>query len=371
MMNTQRWYENTQKGFIDQHIITYIMYKRLITCSDGTWDKPAMKDSKGNILSSNVCLLYDAIASVDSEGIAQLKAYDTGVGSTYKLMDRIAGGITGAGIDAKIKDSYLFLVLNYEPGDHIYLFGFSRGAYTARSLAGFIRCCGILKPQNMHLIEEAFRLYRDRNSFTDPHSDLMSSFRRNYSSEDITRIKFIGVWDTVGALGIPMPAWRIYNRERYMFHDTKLSSTVDYAYQALAVDEHRKMFAPVLWDASEDNENGRTIEMEQRWFSGVHVNIGGGSDDMGLSNNTLQWMVEKAQKCGLAFAEEKIERYEPNVLAKGENSFVGIYYLGGWISRKIKEARYQNQVIDESVFVRIKEIKAYRPTNIIPEFLKL
>jgi uncharacterized protein (DUF2235 family) len=346
------------------------MYKRLITCSDGTWNKPEMKDSKGNILSSNVCLLYDAIAPVDLEGVAQVKAYDTGVGSTYKLMDRIAGGITGAGIDAKIKDSYLFLVLNYEPGDHIYLFGFSRGAYTARSLAGFIRCCGILKPQNLNLIDEAFRLYRDRNTYTDPNSDLMRSFRRNYSSEDITRIKFIGVWDTVGALGIPLHAWQIYNRERYMFHDTKLSSTVDYAYQALAVDEHRKKFVPVLWDASGNNEEGGTIEMEQRWFAGVHVNIGGGSEEMGLSNNTLQWMVNKAQKCGLAFAEEKIERYKPIVLAKADNSFTGIYYLSGWISRKIKESRYLNQVIDESVFLRIKEIKDYRPSNVLPEFLK-
>jgi uncharacterized protein (DUF2235 family) len=347
------------------------MYKRLITCSDGTWDKPMMTDRKGNLLSSNVCLLYDAIAPIDLEGIAQVKAYDTGVGSTYKLMDRIAGGITGAGIDTKIKDSYLFLVLNYEPGDHIYLFGFSRGAYTARSLAGFIRCCGILKPQNMHLIDEAFRLYRDRNSYTNPDSDLMRSFRRNYSAEDVTRIKFIGVWDTVGALGIPLHAWQMYNRERYMFHDTNLSSTVDNAYQALAIDEHREKFAPVLWDASGNNEHGRTIEMEQRWFAGVHVNVGGGSDDMGLSNHTLQWMVNKAQKCGLAFTAAKVERYEPNVLAKAGNSFVGIYRLSGWISRKIKAASYPGQVIDESVFQRIKEIKDYRPTNIIPKFLKL
>jgi uncharacterized protein (DUF2235 family) len=347
------------------------MYKRLITCSDGTWNKPAMRDDEGHILFSNVCYLYDAIAPKDADGVEQLKVYDTGIGSSYDFWDRFAGGLTGAGIDEKIKDSYTFLMLNYAPGDHIYLFGFSRGAYTARSLAGFIRCCGILKPAYIHLVGDAYRLYRDRNDYTAPDSDLMRSFRRNYCFEDVTRIKMIGVWDTVGALGIPLPAWRMYNRARYKFHDTKLSSTVDYAYQALAVDEHRANFAPVLWEASTNDEYGHTKAMEQRWFAGVHCDVGGGYPDMGLSNDTLQWMAGKAAGTGLAFDMEKLATHPSNILDKKGNSFTFLYWFGGKINREIFGIKFPRQVIDDSVFERIRAKPSYRPENVVPGFFKV
>src|SRR5262249_839364 len=154
------------------------------------------------------------------------------------------------------------------PGDELYFFGFSRGAYTARSLAGFIRNCGILKPQYLHLLQKAFELYRDRNSFTAPDSDLMVLFRSNYCFEDITPIHFIGVWDTVGSLGLPFTFLRMYNKEKYQFHDETLSSTVKNAFHALSIDDRRQLFKPTLWEASKKITTGVAAvqNYEQRWF---------------------------------------------------------------------------------------------------------
>ena len=337
--------------------------KRLITCSDGTWDKPGEVDKNGKALDSNVCLLYNAITDKGKDGKPQLKVYDTGVGTGYSLKDKLTGGIIGMGIDKKIKDIYTFLLLNYEPGDEIYLLGFSRGAYTARSLGGFIRNCGILKPEHIGLVDKAYELYRDKNDYTKPDDDLMRSFRRNYCFEDITRIKFIGVWDTVGALGIPLSAWSLYNQERYKFHDVTLSSTVDYAYQALAVDERRKPFTPALWAASDNTTHGKNIAMEQRWFAGVHCNVGGGYADKGLSDHTLKWIIDKAAGVGLAFDESKLSLH-PNYKGLIGDSYTPVYWLTGKIWRVIGDPQYPNQVIDESVMERIARIPAYRPGNL-------
>src|SRR5579883_605079 len=173
--------------------------KRLVVCCDGTWQQLASP------CPSNVIRLAQSVKATASDGTPQIVFYDEGIG-TDSQATKLLSGATGLGIDKNIQDCYRFLSLNYEPGDEIYLFGFSRGAYTARSLAGLIRNTGILKPDFIHLVNKAYDLYRDRNEYTAPNSDLMRAFRQNYSYEDITRIKFIGVWDTVGALGIPLPA---------------------------------------------------------------------------------------------------------------------------------------------------------------------
>lgn len=343
--------------------------KRLITCSDGTWDKPGAVDKQGKSLDSNVCLLYNAVAPVAADGTRQLKVYDTGVGTGYSLKDRLAGGILGMGIDKNIKDIYTFLLLNYEPGDKIYLFGFSRGAYTARSLGGLIRSCGILKPEFIHLVDRAYELYRDKNDYTKPDDDMMRSFRKNYCYEDLTRIHFIGVWDTVGSLGIPLPAWKLYNKERYKFHDVTLSSTVDYAYQALAVDERRKPFLPSVWEMSNNTDHGSTIDVEQRWFSGVHCNVGGGYADTGLSDRALRWMIDKASNTGLAFNEEKLTGLRPSASGKVENSFTAPFWLTGKTWRPI--GLENNQYIDDSVKERIAADKNYRPPNLASYFTDL
>lgn len=339
--------------------------KRLITCTDGTWDKPGDKID-GKSLDSNVCLLYNAIPETARDGIQQLKVYDTGVGSGYSLKDKLMGGISGEGIDKKIKDVYTFLILNYEQEDDIYLFGFSRGAYTARSLAGFIRNCGILKPEFLHLLDKAYSLYRDRNDYTTPDSDMMVSFRRNYCFENVTRIKFIGVWDTVGSLGIPFPWFNLYNKERYKFHDVTLSSTIDYAYHALAVDERRKLFKPTLWQASTNQQHGATIALEQRWFAGVHCNVGGGYEERGLSNQTLLWMAEKAEMTGLFLDPDKLKEYIPNSMGVLRNSFTFPFWFLGEIWRDIDKLEHSNQFIDETVYERMRNDPSYRPKNIPP-----
>ena len=343
--------------------------KRLITCSDGTWDKPETTNT-GDMVDSNVCMMYNAIAKKDTAGINQLKVYDTGVGTGYSFSDKFEGGIIGLGIDKKIKDIYTFLMLNYEKGDEIYLFGFSRGAYTARSLAGFIRNCGILKHQNIHLVDKAYELYRDRNEYTKPDSDLMVSFKTDFCVEVITPITFIGVWDTVCSLGLPVPFLKNYNTERYKFHDATLSSTVDNAFHALAVDERRKFFIPTLWEESPniDKRPGKPQVMEQRWFPGVHCNVGGGYKARGLSDQTLKWLMDKAAGVGLCFDKQKVTEMQitPDGDGPMANSWIWPYKFWHRIWRPVSlEAKY-NVVIDDSVFKRIRDDKNYRPDNIMP-----
>src|SRR5258707_9879301 len=208
--------------------------KRIITCSDGTWNRPGETD-RGIVVQTNVEKLHDALTSKGTDGIPQVKFYDPGVGTAPSLEDEILGGATGEGIDKNILDAYKFIVWNFEPGDELFLFGFSRGAYTARSLSGFIRYCGILKPQNIHLAAEAYQLYHDKTQLTGPDSDVSIAFRKHYSYE--TGIRFIGVWDTVGSLGIPLKVFKKADAEKFQFHDVTLSSQVDFAYHALAINE--------------------------------------------------------------------------------------------------------------------------------------
>jgi len=168
---------------------------------------------------------------------------------------------------------------NFEPDDELFFFGFSRGAYTARSTVGFVRNAGILRLENADRIDEAYALYRDRA--THPRDIESQLFRRSFSRE--TRIRFIGVWDTVGALGIPwsgMPGIELINR-RWQFHDTDLSTTVDAAFQALAIDEKRPPFEPAIWSQQPDAVGQR---LEQVWFAGVHCDVGGGYPDSTLAD---------------------------------------------------------------------------------------
>jgi uncharacterized protein (DUF2235 family) len=335
--------------------------KRLVACTDGTWDKPGDLEN-GKSVDSNVCLIYQAVAGKALDGTQQVKVYDTGVGSSYGWRDKILGGTMGKGLDQKIMDMYAFLMLNYQPGDELYFFGFSRGAYTARSLAGFIRNCGILKPDYLHLLLKAFELYRDRNSFTAPDSDLMISFRRNYSIEDVTPIHFVGVWDTVGSLGLPLTFLRMYNIEKYQFHDETLSSTVRNAFQALSIDDRRKLFQPTLWEASKNKTANQNCE--QRWFAGVHCNVGGGYEDRGLSDRALHWLIEKASGAGLEFNPDRLATIHPNPYGLLRNSYTPAFWFWPEIWRGIKTSNKVNETFDESVELRLAKDGKYRPENL-------
>lgn len=269
------------------------MAKRLLVCCDGTWNT-ADQAFSGDPCPTNVTRVAQAIAHADRLGVEQRCFYEEGVG--VDRWERLRGGAFGFGLSHKVRNAYRFLVDNFEPGDEIFLFGFSRGAFTARSTAGFVRNAGILRREHAERVDEAYALYRSRDKA--PHSDEAQRFRDAYSRT--TRIRFIGVWDTVGALGIPISGLRAVNllNRRWQFHDTDLSSWVDAAFQALAIDEERNSFEPTLWKSDPD----ATQRVEQVWFSGVHCDVGGGYPEPALAEIALLWLVDRARECGLEFA---------------------------------------------------------------------
>lgn len=274
-------------------------FKRLVVCCDGTWNRPR---GEGGL--TNVAKVACSVAASDADGRDQLVHYHEGVGT--KWYEKIRGGVAGFGLSRVIKECYAFLSAHYEPGDKIYLFGFSRGAFTARSLASLIRNCGLLRSDQLDRIDDAYRLYRDREK--DPYSLEADLFRRTWSHE--ADVFFIGVWDTVGSLGLPglsVPR----PRDRWSFHDVQLSQTVRYAYHALAADERRRPFTPTLWVKNPKPTLGLGQTLEQVWFSGAHSDVGGGYLEPGLSEIPLCWMVQKAMDAGLTFRPGWFARLDP------------------------------------------------------------
>lgn len=325
--------------------------KRIITCSDGTWDKPDQKDN-GVVSPSNVWKLYDLIASEAHNGTEQVSLYDKGVGTDW--YDKIGGGLFGMGINQKIIEAYQFIADKYEPGDEIFLFGFSRGAFTARSVAGFIRNSGLLRPEFVGTkLEEAFLLYKRRDDQSKPDAAEAIDFRKNYCYDSV-RIKFIGVWDTVGALGIPLEVFDVMNRDLLdcCFYDVELSSYVDFAYHSVAVDEHRKPFMPTLWLQQQQAKDQGQI-MEQMWFTGVHCDVGGGYDEHGLSDCALLWILEKAKSVGLEFKE--YSSIIPNPLDEMHNSMNLLYEITGSTNRTIGNGLEYNETIALSTIERFKQ----------------
>ena len=277
------------------------MSKRLVVCCDGTWNFPDQQ------CPTNVTKVALAVAPADSTGTEQRTFYHRGVGSNR--WERIRGGAFGFGLSRDVCDTYRFLVQNYQPGDELFFFGFSRGAFTARSTVGLVRNAGILRPEHIDRVGEAYALYRSRTTTNTPRGREATLFRRSYSYEP--RIRFIGVWDTVGALGIPLDGFRLISllNKRWEFHNTELSTSVDAAFQALAIDEKRGPFKPALWRTQEGAEDQH---VEQVWFSGVHSDIGGGYPDHGLSDIALLWMVDRARSWGLEFREDAFAHVRPS-----------------------------------------------------------
>jgi len=272
------------------------MTKRLVVCADGTWNDPDQTQA-GRLAVTHVVKLASAVRPEAPDGRAQLVAYHKGVGERGGLWDKITGGAFGVGISDNIQELYRFLVMNFAPGDELWFFGFSRGAYTVRSLAGLVRNCGILKRDHFQRCGEAYDLYREPGKEAHPKGPKAVAFRERYAWPASEAVHFIGVWDTVGALGIPVRPLRFWTRPLYEFHDVELSSHVAYAYQALALDERRKPFVPTLWKRQADSPASQV--MEQAWFPGVHSDVGGGYAETGLSDLALAWLWDRAQRAGL------------------------------------------------------------------------
>lgn len=309
--------------------------KRIVICCDGTWNSRDQKKD-GVPVPTNVVRLSALVKSTDAAGQPQMVYYDPGVGSSGGIVKRAWAAATGAGLNRNLREAYDFLVRTYAPGDAIYLFGYSRGAFTVRSLGGMIANSGILKRAHAHQCDAAFRLYRDRRSDSHPRAAAATAFRAAFAHEDKSPIRFIGVWDTVGALGNPLIASSLIGR-RQRFHDTRLSRQVETACHALAIDERRRPFMPTIWHQHPDGPKlGQ--KLEQRWFAGVHSDAGGGAAQSGLSDLALSWMLEQAAASGLALAPPAIPPlpdWRPNPLSKAGNSMTWFYTLLGPIDRSI------------------------------------
>jgi len=332
--------------------------KRIVICFDGTWNKPADEAlAPAGQIETNVCRFYESVEDQAADGIKQVKWYDEGVGS--KWYDRFIGGAIGAGLEINIVQGYEFLAKQYEDDDEVYVLGFSRGAYTARSLVGMIRNCGLIYPKHLTLrVPMAYGIYRTRGDNVDSFTAKL--FRSSFSRE--IKIKFIGVWDTVGALGIPLDVLKDVNMKFYEFHDTNLSHIVENAYHAVAIDEHRRDYTAALWNP----DTAPQQKLEQRWFIGAHCDVGGGYNDRRLSDITLQWMQDKAGALGLAV--DAVQVGPKNYLGEATDSYRE--FLGGIYARKnprhyrsIGATKFGNEDIDESVQKRRKEDHDYEPQN--------
>lgn len=362
--------------------------KRLAVFLDGTWNEP---DSN-----TNVWRLKTLVAAGAPDGTPQLVYYHTGVGTAW--YNRLRGGAFGEGLSDNIRQAYQWLIEQYDDGDEIYLFGFSRGAFTARSLAGLIASCGLLRPGTAVSMPSLFKRYRTQAKpiwqvtwDLDHHPDQVTREERTLAAcSRRVPIHFIGVWDTVGALGIPFSLFHSWNRRRFQFHNTHPSKLYRHVYHALAVDENRADYQATLWTrfvptggAPEDEPAG-TAQLEQRWFVGAHANVGGGYDGDTLASIPLAWLHAKATAAGLAFRGPVTvgEDDHRGVVVDSFGRFMfGLYRLARLGRRHWRViaapdrpvvakdgtrgvSRTINETVDETVLRRWREDPTYRPRNV-------
>lgn len=373
--------------------------RRLVVCCDGTWNKPdqltggggppdphrapAQDEStekvkklvEGVRAPTHVTKVALAISDSDADDHRQILHYEKGVGS--RPGEHLLGGAFGVGLSRNIQSCYRFLVRNYEPGDELYFFGFSRGAFAARSLAGLVRNSGILRPEYEDRIGDAYDLYRSRGAGAHPRGIEAEIFRKMCSRTP--HIKFIGVWDTVGALGIPLNGALLipWINRRWTFHDTELSSYVDAAYQALAIDEHRGQFKPTLW--KQDPKDAPHQVLEQVWFAGAHCDVGGGYRQSEVSEIPLLWMVDRARKHGLAFSSDHLQIAEgecdeadrllgkclsPNALGAIHESRARFYKVIPTYHRPLDDPKGSRQSVASSARRRFDAGAGYSPATL-------
>ncbi|KAI9657410.1 MAG: hypothetical protein M1821_003092 [Bathelium mastoideum] len=309
------------------------MPKRLVICCDGTW---CSADKGEDNLPSNVALISRMIAckgkTSSGKWIDQVVYYQTGVGT----------GATGTGLDENIITAYHFLAINYADGDEIFTFGFSRGAYTARALAGCLTEMGLLKAYYLESFHDLYQEYKAHgNSGPNKHHDHDKNAKTNFREcsqvkidkdmiQDVT-VKIVGVWDTVGSLGLPRSWLTRLTRcnAAFKFHDTALNDRIEHAFHALALDEHRGAFTPTLWYL--DPDYGLKCDLKQCWFPGYHADVGGGTtpskdDRTAIDEAALAWMCDLVDGM-LTFDETAVKRY----LEKGHLN------KGSWSAGEIKD----------------------------------
>lgn len=323
------------------------MPKQLVLCCDGTWNVPdELRD--GIAAPTNVAKL--ALGIVAGADGGQLLYYEPGVGTTPD--ERVLGGGFGYGLSRNVRNCYRFLAQAYEPGDRLFLFGFSRGAYTARSLAGMIALCGlpIANPDD-DLVSDAFQTYRNPAQ--------LPAFLASHKMFD-AKLKMVGVWDTVGALGIPAIVGGV-DPVLYGFLDTNLHPDVLNAFQALAIDERRMEFPPTLWTPPSPPLAGQVIQ--QVWFTGVHCDVGGGYPETGLSDITFSWMMAQAAALGLEFDAGVLTQYPSPLDARNALGMLHDSWDILWAFPKARTIDASSS-LGNSVSVRCASDSSYRPSNL-------
>ncbi len=394
-------------------------HKRLLICLDGTWNN--------RTTSTNVFHLYNLAAETDARGVRQLRYYDEGVGTG--VLDRVSGGAFGFGLDENVIQAYEWLVEQYDEGDEIYITGFSRGAYTARSLGGFIMKCGLLRRGAPLTVEQLWDGYRVLGRRSGPHASPPKSQWTRIVGKEVrpyrslidlkwdtghvkvtdpnpteklliewsrrTPIECIGVFDTVGAMGLGALGIPGLRSEEMAYHNTNPSKLIKHGYHALAIDERRFSFRPNLWRrfraedlASAEVEAWSTYE--QRWFTGAHANVGGGYADNPLSLFSLAWMAGRMADLGLAFKSlpvrpaiqtclpllKSLDGYKP-YLRDSYGEFLGGFWklltFGLGYDRPIAApprvtTRYTLESLNETIDPSVREFweaePSYRPRNL-------
>lgn len=305
---------------------------------------------------TNILRLTKAISCEDEQGVQQVLLYDAGVGTTPGIVDVITGGLMGVGLDANIVQLYTFLCLNYEEGDEIYLFGFSRGAYTVRSLAGMIRKSGLVRRENIDFVREAYELYR--------YGGDCETFRELHGSR--VPIKALVCFDTVGALGMPQTILGIsiprLFKSAFEFHDTNLNEDIENGIHILSIDENRNAYSPTRMEPSKIR--GKT-QVTSKFFWGSHSGVGGGKQsEQAASDTTLLFLVSELRRrgCELCFNETML----PDKLPKVDRDFVPvrdslrtrlIRFITGGGCRQIPSV----DMVHWSGVRRFQEVQAYRP----------
>ncbi|OLN85190.1 hypothetical protein CCHL11_04367 [Colletotrichum chlorophyti] len=326
--------------------------KRLVVCCDGTWNN---SNKKGNI-ATNVARLSSAVAHKCCTGMPQIVYYHRGAGTEESKTAQYLGGVLGKGIIQDIADVYRFVCDNYNPGDEVIIIGFSRGAFTARSVSGMICNIGLLNRVGTSTFGEIFHDYQNFPNWKpgtkfnkDDHlmGFTLTTFerieRRECAKQDCiekrdnaameaallsrkeeifaesgetkwfpvpteVKVKAVGVWDTVGSLGWPKMPWEKIRKDRsaseLRFASLDVHPNVEHAFHALALDEWRTAFRPTLWGK---RGNGKT-KLRQVWFPGSHSNVGGGFEDQQIASIALAWMADQLTSIGVEFSTPEMKR---------------------------------------------------------------
>lgn len=350
------------------------MSKNLVLLSDGTGQRGGVG------YETNVWRLYKALKINDEQ---QLVCYDDGVGSEKFRLAKIFGGMSAIGLDQNVRELYSFLIRHWESGDRIYLFGFSRGAFTVRILSDIIAHCGVINIEKIRSEKELSNLVKTAYSACLKayyHPEYAKKFKEQFSHKEEATIQFIGVWDTVGAIGLPFEEARfaMHNWINYGFRGHALNSNVIRACHAISIDDCRETFHPVVWDECIDE---RPERINQVWFSGMHSNVGGGYPKNQLSRVALDWMIEQVQtqdakiignpEHRLLFDQGEVDRISQEKNAHGRlyNSRSGLASAYRFLPRDMESIRQSytenNAKIHPSVFDRIKQYTdAYAPHNL-------